>query len=524
MEITRRDGMKLALGSAAWAALGPGRAWAKESMVTLRAAMNMTERFDPHMLASYPTRNASYMVFDTLFSVDSKGRYRPQMVEKYEISDNHTKFTFKLRPHLFWHDGKPVRAADCVASIRRWARHDGIGQMLMANLASLKTDSDDTFTLRLKAPSGIVLQAFGKSSSVVPFMMPERDAMKEDLGADYRPLGSGPFIFNRELYRPGNKIVFDKNPHYVPRKEPADFLSGGKVVHVDRVEWVGLPNANSITEALQSGEIDYAEWVDFDSVDTLFANKHVHIVNVDPVGKQGYLRMNQAIAPFKDERMRRAMLYATDQKAYVEAITGNHSQFYTVCGAYFFCGMPLATEIGAVKFDLAKAKVLIKEAGYNGEPIGVFEATDVITNKIGSLVMAQQAQQAGFNVKSIPMGLGNLLQARTHKTGWSLQWGYIEGFDGGSPLSNPYLRANCDEAMPGWPCDSKLEDLRAAYATTVDPNKRMEIVRQLQLRAYQVLPYIPTGQYRIPSAVRSNVTDVLISGLPVFWHLKKHVA
>ena len=521
MTITRRQSLKLALGGVALFAIGAPRLMAQNAGVTLRANMNDTLRFDPHMLASYPTRNASYMTFDTLFAMDSKGGYRPQMVDKYEISPDNKKFSFKLRSGLAWHDGKPVRAADCVASIRRWMKHDGIGQMIAATMVSLAADGDDTFTLTLKEPSGIVLQAFGKSSSVVPFMMPERDAVKDDLGADYRPLGSGPFVFNKALYQPGNRTVYDKNPHYVPRDEPPDFLAGGKKVFVDRVEWVTFPNPNSAIAALQAGEIDYMEWVDYDSVDTLAADSNIHIVNVDPIGKQGYLRLNHAIAPFSDPKMRRALLYATNQDAYLRAITGNHPQFYQACSAYFFCGMPLATDIGAVKFDLPKAKSLIEEAHSDGKPIKVFQATDIPTNKIGSLVMTQQAQKAGFKVEPMPLDLATLLQRRRDKNAWNLQWGYIESFDGGSPLSNPYFRANCENAMPGWPCDGKLEELRAAFARAVDPQKQKEIVAQLQQRAYEVLPYIPTGQYRIPSATRRNVKDVLISGLPVFWNLKK---
>jgi peptide/nickel transport system substrate-binding protein len=514
----------LAAGGVALFAIGTGRVCAQGTGVTLRAAMNDTLRFDPHMLASYPTRNASYMTFDTLFSMDSKGNFRPQMVAKYEISPDNKKFSFKLRSGLVWHDGQPVRAADCVASIRRWMKHDGIGQMLHASLVSLAPDSDDSFTLLLKEPSGIVLQAFGKSSSVVPFMMPERDAVKDDLGADYRPLGSGPFIFNKALYQPGNHTVYDKNPHYVPRDEPADFLAGGKKVNVDRVEWITLPNANSAIAALQAGEIDYIEWVDYDNVDALVADKNIRIINVDPIGKQGYLRPNHAVAPFNNPKMREALLYATDQEAYVRAITGNHPRFFQTCSAYFFCGMPFATDVAGVKPDLAKAKALMKEAGYDGAPIKVFEATDIVTNKIGSLVMAQLAHNAGFKVEPIVMDLAGLLQKRRDKNVWNLQWGYIESFDGASPLSNPYFRANCDLAMPGWPCDGKLEELRAAFAHAIDPAKQKEIIAALQQRAYEVLPYIPTGQYRIPSAVRANIKNVLISGLPVFWNLEKTAA
>ncbi len=102
-----------------------------------------------------------------------------------------------------------------------------------------------------------------------------------------------------------------------------------------------------------------------------------------------------------------------------------------------------------------------------------------------------------------------------------LNWGYIRGMEAGSPLTSQYLRANCEAAMPGGPCDAKLEALRASYAREVDPQKRKALIDQIQLAAYEDLPYILTGQYRIPTAVRANVRNIVLCSLPVFWEMEK---
>lgn len=77
-------------------------------------------------------------------------------------------------------------------------------------------------------------------------------------------IGSGPFIFRPDAWRPGNSITLDRNPDYVPRKEPADFLAGGKVAKVSHVRLLVIPDASTAVNALQTGEIDYLEYAPFD--------------------------------------------------------------------------------------------------------------------------------------------------------------------------------------------------------------------------------------------------------------------
>ena len=86
---------------------------------------------DPIWSTAYITRNHAYMVWDTLYALDAGNQPRPQMVDHHEVEDGGKVWTFTLRPGLSWHDGKPVRAADCVASLRRWAAKDGMGRALL---------------------------------------------------------------------------------------------------------------------------------------------------------------------------------------------------------------------------------------------------------------------------------------------------------------------------------------------------------------------------------------------------------
>ena len=211
---------------------------------------------DPIWTTAYITRNHGYMIYDTLFSLDADLQPQPQMVDTWTVSDDGLIYTFTLRDGLRWHDDAPVRAADCVASIRRWGKRDGMGQKLLEFTQSLTVVDDRTFTLTLTEPYGLVLESLGKLSSNVPFMMPERLATTDAFTQISESIGSGPFVFVKDEWIPGSKVVYVRNPAYVPRPEPPSFAAGGKRVHVDRVEWLYIPNPATAQAALAAGEVD----------------------------------------------------------------------------------------------------------------------------------------------------------------------------------------------------------------------------------------------------------------------------
>src|SRR5215471_11473171 len=192
---------------------------------------------DPIATTAYITRNHGYMVYDTLFAIDATFQVKPQMVDKWDVGKDGLTYTFTLRDGLRFHDGQPVKSADCIASIDRWAKRDALGQKLAEATESWTAVNDTTFRLKLKKPFPLTLDALAKPSSNVPFIMPERIAKTDAFKNIEDPTGSGPFRMVKEEWVPGNKVVYVKNKDYVPRKETPSWASGGKVAKVDRVEW-----------------------------------------------------------------------------------------------------------------------------------------------------------------------------------------------------------------------------------------------------------------------------------------------
>src|SRR5215217_84914 len=313
---------------------------------TITAVMHSDLRvIDPGFTTAYITRDHGYMVYDTLLATDSNFKIQPQMAD-WKVSDDKLTYTFTLRDGLKWHDGAPVTAEDCVASLQRWGKRDGMGQKLMSFTASIEPTDAKTITLKLKEPYGLVLESIGKPSSVVPFMMPKRMAETPADKAISEHIGSGPFKFMQAEFQPGVKAVYEKNKDYVPRKEAPSWTSGGKIAKVDRVEWITMADAQTAVNALQSGDIDFMENPSFDILPVLTANKDLKVETLDKLGLQTVGRMNFLYPPFDNLKVRRAAFLAMNQKDILDALVGN-PEYYKLCGAIFMCDTPLASDAGS---------------------------------------------------------------------------------------------------------------------------------------------------------------------------------
>jgi peptide/nickel transport system substrate-binding protein len=174
------------------------------SAQTLKVVMHSDlKALDPIWSGAYITRNYGYLVYDVLFAVDENFRVKPQMVESHSTSDDGLTWTFKLRDGLEWHDGQKVMAEDCIASLKRWSARDSMGQKLAQSIVEYKAVDPLTFQIVLKEKFGALLEAIGKPSVVVPFMMPKRVAETDPFKQIDDYVGSGPFVFKKEEWKPG---------------------------------------------------------------------------------------------------------------------------------------------------------------------------------------------------------------------------------------------------------------------------------------------------------------------------------
>lgn len=498
---------------------------------TIRAVMHSDLRvLDPGLTTAYITRDHGYMVYDTLLAMDEHFKIQPQMAS-YKVSDDKLTYTFTLRDGLKWHDGTPVTAEDCVASLKRWGKADGMGQKLMDFTASIEAPDTKTIVLKLKEPYGLVLESIGKPSSLVPFMMPKRLAETPVGKAIPEQIGSGPFKFVQKEFQPGVKAVYEKNKDYVPRSEPPSWTAGGKVVKVDRVEWITMPDAQTVVNAIQSGDIDFSETPSYDLLPILEADKDLVIHTLSPLGFQTLGRMNFLYPPFDNPKIRRAAFLAASQKPVLDALIGN-PKYYKVCGAVFGCGTPLASDVGAetlIKGDgMEQAKKLLKESGYDGTPVVVMAPGDVGQLKAQPIVFAQFLRDAGFKVDLQATDWQTVVTRRASQKspkegGWNMFFTNWAGPDIMNPVANVSTNGKGKNGgWFGWPDDPTIEKLRDQFARSTSPEEQKKLAEEIQKRVYDEVIYIPLGQFEQPSVWRKSLKGVLDGpATPVFWNIEK---
>ena len=524
-ELTRRQ---LLAGAAAGAAMlaAPAAAQTPRRGGTLRfIPIGDLKILDPIWTTAYITRDHGYMVWDTLFATDANFQIKPQMVDKHTVSRDGMKWSFTLRDGLRFHDGQPVTAEDCVASIVRWGKKDALGKLMFAATGKFQASDKKTFVLELREPFGLVLDALGKPSSNVPFIMPARLAATSPDEQVKEAIGSGPFKFVKEEWQPGNQVVYVKNADYVPRSEPPSGAAGGKQVYLDRVIWRYMPDSATAANALEAGELDYWQVPPADFVAKLEKDPKITSFVGDPVGFTGWVRPNHLHPPFNQKKARQALLYMVDQEMYLQAAIGQ-PKFYRTCPGLFGCGnVPYESKAGAPAHpDLDRARALMKESGYDGRPVVVLDPTDRPELHGAALVTRELLTKIGVTVDLQAVDWSTLLTRRARKDapsagGWNIFCTNWISSDVISPAVNAGIAGGGEKGWFGWSSNPDLEKLRMDWMRAGDAARRKQLAEQIQVLAFDEVPYVPWGQYVQPSLYRKSVHGVLQFPAALMWNV-----
>jgi peptide/nickel transport system substrate-binding protein len=528
-QVRRRHVLKAgALGALAASPIGRNARAQPDPRSVLRyvPSANLT-LLDPIWSTAFVSLCHGYAVFDAPYGADAKQNPQPQMVEGHEISSDGRTWSLRLRDGLKFHDGEPVRAVDCAASLGRWATRQSTGQVVGAFVDSWSATDDRTIKIALKRP--LPTLAYLLANSVFPpFILPERLANTDPNKQLTEMVGSGPFRFNNADYVSGSLVVYEKFAQYQPRSEPAEWTSGGKIAKVDRLEWHVIPDTATAAAALQQGEVDWVETPPSDLQPILKKSGDIVLDVIDPTGWTGFLRFNQLQKPFDNVKIRQAVLMAVNQEDYLRTVVGDDPASYTICKSVFPCGTPLGRPLGAdaMRGDLNAAKQLLRDGGYAGEKVVILQPADLPPYGDFATITADLLQRIGMNVDLVSLDWGTVTQRRAKKDpvdqgGWSI---FVSGANGPSlmnPAVNFLIRGQGARGYFGWYDNADVERLASEWLQSDTDADRSRLADLIQQIAFTTVPYVPLGQYLVRTAYRRNVQGILHGPAVLPWNVSK---
>ncbi|MER9714420.1 ABC transporter substrate-binding protein [Mesorhizobium sp. M0174] len=533
MNITRRTLINTGLVAVGATLSFPSmlRAQADAGGDTVRWARGLPTILDPYTTTDANTVDYAFGVYDMLFGLDSKLVPQPQMLDSWSASDDKKTYTFSLRDRLSWHDGTPVTAADCVASIRRWFQTPG-GQLVNERTKDVSKLDEKSFVITLKKPLGVLIDQLAQVAVYPLFIMREQDARRPPTDAVTTHIGSGPFKFNEELYAPGASITFDKYDGYVPRDDAPDGLAGAKIARVRRVVWAKLPDPQTAMAALQAGEVDVlVDPLPADLFPVIESDPNLVLENLYKSGFDYFLRMNCLQKPFDNVKARQAVLHLINQDAFLSVINPSLKGNRNVT-SLFGTDTPFSNDANTNWFrkggDPEKAKQLLQEAGYAGEKVVILDPADWPEAHNASLFLASELRKIGLNVELASSDWAALVARRARKDsvengGWSIFISNLPDFSLTSPNSAAFMAMNGEQGWVGWPQDDQYEVLRAKWADVTGIEAHRALAREMQQIFWDYASSAHLGQVPVLSAYRKDLTGLIgvQAGRLLMWNMRK---
>ena len=482
---------------------------------------------DPVFTTATVTSNHGYYVFDTLYSNGPDGVPHPQMAEGHTISDDGRVWRIRLRDDLSFHDGEPVRASDCIASIKRWSVRDSFGQLLAAAVDAYEAADDRTIVVKLKRPFPLLATALGKADSAVPFIFPERLAAAAADKPITEMVGSGPYRFNAAEYVSGSRVVYDKHAKYVSRQEPALWATGAKQAFYPRIEWNIIPDGATASAALRNNEIDWWEQPLADLLPQLARDPNIVLQIDQPFGRMSELILNQLQPPFDNVRVRRAVMMGVRQEDYMRATFGDDQSLWRVTKDEYPFGTPYysGADAGLMSGNTELATNMLKESGYDGQKVVVINPTDFpVIHPIG-LVTADALTKIGMNVDLQETDWGSVVQRRSSmqpvdKGGWSVFHTFSSATIMSSPATHPLLSGRGKQGWFGWWSNADAMALTDQWLNAPDAASQAKAAMALSHVAMADAGAILVGQYYGKTAFRKSITGVLQGVSPYPWNVR----
>lgn len=463
----------------------------------------------------------SQHVFETLLTLDTQRRIVPMLVDSYTVTNGGKTFTFKLRRGVKFHNGAEMTAADVLASFQRWVALSSRARQILKNMTGATAPDTDTFVVNLSQPNGAFLPALAIPNQrmvVLPKGVVEknRDSAGKPLeikGADL--IGTGPYRVAE--WKPDQYVRLIRFAGYASRTDPPSYMGGARHAYLDEIRFIPVPDDLTRVAGLVSGEYDLALSLPSSAYDQLKGSAGVVVKIVGP-GSAAVGVFNKKRGPFVDMRTRQAAWYAIDPQKVMAGAFDNPLIYRLTSslagkewGVWAF--PQIGRDIYAHGRDLVKAKEMLRDAGYAGEPIRWITTRDYAYMYRSALVASEEMKEAGFNVRLVVSDWATVISDRNNPDRYEIFSTGI-GFEG-----DPTSTAAFTPGWPGWYDSPRNNKNYEALVTTVSPAQRRELGAQQQRIFWDEIPYLRFGEILTLLAYRQDVQGMYPDNSYYLWNV-----
>jgi peptide/nickel transport system substrate-binding protein len=479
----------LVLAAAGSAAAQPAH---RQGGVLKAAMIGEPPTLDTHTTTATISYQIAWHVLETLYTYDRQYMPVPHLAESHIVTDGGRRYTITLRKGVKFHNGKELTAADAVASISRWGRLHTTGKSIFKSVEGIEAKDPHTLVIHLKEPSGSLLYALAS-----PALAIHQKSVLDSAGDQVKELiGTGPFRFVE--HKPDRHIRLARFKEYSARAEPADGWSGKRTAWVDEIRFIPVPDVAVRSAGLESGEYHFVQTIKPDQYDRLKANPKIEAMLAKP-GAWITAAPNHKQGVMANRRIRQAMQAVLDMEPIMLAAMG-HKASYRIDGALYFPEQGLFhTQGGVTGYNLRnkdRARALLKEAGYAGEPVRWITTKEYDYMYTSAVVAKQQMEDVGFKIDLQVLDWATVVQRRNKPELWDV-------FTTGITFTpDPALTSNLQCNWPGWWCHEEKERLLAELIRESDPKKRRAIIERIQAVFYEDVGRIKMGDFFTMLATR----------------------
>ena len=466
---------------------------------------------DSHATTAVITREIAVNMFEGLYALDARFQPIPLLAESHEVLDGARRYVIRLRSDVKFHNGKPLTAADVVASLRRWGAVASTGKAVFKTVEAVEAKTPTSVEIRLKEPSGSLPTVLAQVDSAA--MIYPKDVVEASGEGPLKELiGTGPFKFVE--HKPDRHVKLARFDGYASRGESANGLGGQRVAYLDELHFLPVPDYATRQAGMITGEYGYIQQIKPDQYDRIKAAPGVEPAVVKPYG-WATIVLNTKQGMMTDRRLRQAMQAALDVEPMMLAGVG-HKDFYRLDPGIFFPESAWHSKASAALYnqhDRDKARRLLKEAGYQGQPVRWIVTTEYEHHYKPALIAKSQLEEIGLKVDLQVSDWATVVQRRAKPELWdAFSTAFVF-------VPEPATSAQVLCEWPGWWCSPEKDGLLQAMNRELDARKRYALWERVQSAFYADAARIKIGDYFRLDARRKDVQGYEPGPYMHFWNV-----